>query len=277
MIKHERKNIEKVIRLSVAFISTLHLSMSTALCGHFELDSIDKETHKIRYNSLPAVEESDALLKGSSQFNSFLNEAEEIVTRYELEPAVGLRLIHRHFTLDEGQLMAEEYDSIDNVPSLVTYAHKFEEAEAKGAIPASWMFSGSSQDEILLFEASNDPAVKTGSLKLQNSPEFFDEMGKILTENNLHHLLSVALLKRDSLVAEESHIYMEVNSRHEQKSVVQIWDGTSDSSNTISTSWAFKGPRQQKCWPIMKCIWVPDYPKGAHRYLLVDHTWKQYK
>ena len=67
---------------------------------------------------------------------------------------------------------------------------------------------------------------------------------------------------------------MEVNSGHGHKSVVQLWNDTSDSPYTIRTSWSFKGPRQQKCWPIMKCVWVPDYPEGAHRYLVVDHVEK---
>src|SRR3990167_11429112 len=147
MIKNKYKFIERVIRVSLAFTCVSHLSLSTALCGHFDLDDIDIATHKTHYNALPSVEENDALLKASPPFDSFLKEAEEIVTRYELESAVGLRLIHRHFALGENQVMTEGYETINEVPSLVTYAHKFEEAKEKGAVPASWIFSDSSQQE----------------------------------------------------------------------------------------------------------------------------------
>ena len=67
MIKNKYKFIERVIRVSLAFTCVSHLSMSTALCGHFDLDDIDIATHKTHYNALPSVEENDALLKASPQ------------------------------------------------------------------------------------------------------------------------------------------------------------------------------------------------------------------
>lgn len=271
MIKIQKKNEKRKNKALLAFTFILHLPAVFPLHAQFELEDVNLERYRNYYNSLPSVEDNDAALKASPQFIPFLKNTEEIITRYELEYSVGLRLIHRHFTLSDNQVMSESYELVQGTPSLVTQAHSYEEAEEREAIPASWIFSNVKQEEPLLLEASTDSAVRSGSKQLQKSPEFFDEMSKLLQETQLNNLFSVAILRRDSLVAGEEQSYMEVNSHDTPKSVVQIWNDNNTLGNTIRTSWSFKGPRQQRCWPILKCVWVPDYPEGRHRYLHVGH------
>ncbi|OJW52298.1 MAG: hypothetical protein BGO67_10630 [Alphaproteobacteria bacterium 41-28] len=262
MIKRKSQQIAKARKISLAFTCAVFITISPSLYAQYDFDDINLGSHRAHYNNLPSVEESDTALKASPQFESFLKEAEEVVTRYELESSIGLRLIHRHFTLGENQIMTENYDLVDQIPSLVTQGYSLEEAKEKKAIPASWIISNNSQ-EPLLFETSTDAVVKTGSLQLQKSPDFFDEMGKLLEEHQLNDLLSVAILKRDTLVAKEGQHYMEINSRNESRSIVQIWRDEEKPSNSIQTSWAFKGPKQQRCWQYTWCLQRPD-SQGGH-------------
>jgi hypothetical protein len=91
-------------------LSVLYLIIAAfSAYGQYEIDAIDTDVYSRHYNSLPSVEESDAALKLSPQFSSFLQNAGEIVINHELEPYIGLRLIHRHFTTGLDEIMVEEY------------------------------------------------------------------------------------------------------------------------------------------------------------------------
>ncbi len=231
--------------------------------AYFELQDVVLDKYNVHYNSLPSVEESDALLKMSPRFDAFLNDAKETVTRYELESFIGLRLIHRHFLLGDSQVMAEGYELVSQAPSLVTYAHNIEDAIEVGATPSSWIFS-SNPEEVRLFESSTDYAIKSARSLLEKSPDFMDEMGKVLREHALYTLISVAVLKRDALVASEDQVYFEMNYPNPAKSVVQLWDA-SEAIQSIRTSWSFKGPRQLKCPQRWTC-YRPGGPE-THQYI----------
>ncbi len=232
----------KVFKTQKRFVligCSLHIMMSTTLYAQNDLDDLDVVQHVKHYNSLPSVEESTAKLQESSQFAPFLKEAEEIVKRFQLDQFVGLRLIHRHYTLDQNQVMAEAYKDVNKVPSLVTSAYSLEDAREFNAAPASWIFGSDPQKEVLLFENSSDPAVKSALRSLSKSPEFFDEIGTSIRQHRLQSLLSVAILQRDLLPAKGNQTYLEVNNSLVNKSVVQICEDVSKEQSVIPTSWSF--------------------------------------
>jgi hypothetical protein len=128
----------------------------------------------------------------------------------------------------------------------------------KEALPSSWIFSN---DGINIFETSIDPAVKSGINLLRENPDFIKEMSSILKENNLNNLLSVAVLKRDSLQPKENDMYLEINSDFLNKSVVQVKNKDEIYLDTIRTTWSFGEPRQTGC----HTMWVCGYsPGGGH-------------
>lgn len=236
---------------------TLQLIFSDSLLSHYTLDDIDESSHVKHYNSLSSAEKSDELLGQCGRFSHLLSDAGEIVTRFELNEFVGLRLIHRHFTVEAGQVMSEGYELVKNVPSLVTEAFSVDTARNNGAVPASWIMSAN-PEVVQIFEASNDPAVKAGNAKLQRSPEFFDEMGSLLSLYGLNELLAIALLKRDSLVPSEGQIYREILNNEDCRSIVQVRNPSEDPVKAIRTSWSFEGPQESDCPYSWYCIWQPD-------------------
>lgn len=99
--------------------------------------------------------------------------------------------------------------------------------------------------------------------KLQENPEFFEEMRRLLIEYELFNLFSVAILQRTSLVAHEGQSYMEESYTDPNESIVQVYDDSKISPNSIITTWSFKGPREQKCTPSAYC--EPRY--GGHKVI----------
>ena len=138
----------------------------------FSLDEVDKEKYVQSYNGLPAVEKADKDINTKTQFQPFLKKAEQIVRQYELQHVVGLRLIHNHFVVGNNNLMSEEFQIFNEVPSLVTSEQLFETAHESGALPASWIFSKNTNGETSLFEASKDPFIRSAHSLLKKNPDF---------------------------------------------------------------------------------------------------------
>lgn len=253
--------LNKLSRLVLSLCTFTGLQISAEACS--TLEEVNLNAYAQHYNHLPDVETANQELQSSPYFHSFLKEAEEIVSRYDLESHVGLRLIHQHFPVGKNQVVTEEYQTVQGTPSLVSWAHNIEEAESQFALPASWIFS-TPQEAPIMFEASTDLAVKVGNKMLQNNPEFFSEISKLLDENNLTKQLSVALLKRDSLIAKEEQMYVEAISDDGNRSILQLGAKKDQPENIIRTSWSFRGPKQQGCIVIQCC---QPLPGGGHLYL----------
>jgi hypothetical protein len=230
--------------------------------GNYSLDDIDQEKYQTSYNKLPSVEDSNSLLKErNAQFSQLLKDAEGIVVKYGMETHIGLRLIHSHFPAEKNHVMVEEYQTWEGKPSLVTYAQNLEEAKEKKALPASWIFSGNTQDDVQIFETSTDPAVHAGVRMLQEKPSFMDEMGDLLRTTQFNSLLSVALMKRDSFDLKEEELYLENNSSTLLKSIVQAWNPKENPISAFQTSWNFKGLKGG-CLKLHYCAdWIPGHPK----------------
>lgn len=249
------------ITLAIALFQAYSINTKADL---FSLEDMDTTEYKRHYNSLPEVDDADSRLKSSNLFPSFLKKAEKIVVQYELEPYVGLRLIHHHFLVGSDQVRAEKYQIYKERPSLITSTYEIEEASKKKMIPASWIFPNRNEEEAKIFETSNDSAVHAGSKMIQQNPEFLDEMTKLLEDHELSNLLSVAILKREALLANEKQVYLETDNSEQNQSIVQLWDVSKQSEkNSIRTSWSFKGPREQKCEKVSFC--VKDGPKHRPR------------
>lgn len=257
----------KKIYLTVTLV--LHLSSNLPLyADDFDLTDVNLSEHRKRYNKLPSAKKADALLQASPQFDEFLNKAQTIAKQYEVEASMGLRLIHSHFTLDENQVMAENYELQNEVPSLVTQPYTLEEAQIKGALPASWIFTDNPGEGGVLFEASSDPAIKSTSLKLQQNSGFFQEIGNALREYKLNHLLSIAILEREKLAAKTNELYMENSYNTTKKSVVQLWNTKKQPLESyVRTSWSFQNPQENgcSCNYVWVCSPIGCFLKGSHQ------------
>lgn len=216
----------------------------------------DAEKYRHHYNSLPQVEVANANLNSRENFYDFLNEAEKLVTNYGFEKYVGFRLIHKHFELPQFHVMVEELQDIEGIPSLVSQPIEITIASLKGAVPSGWLFSSTSRN---IFEFSTDSAVQAGLNTVQSAPKFLDDIEKLLNKYQIEDIMSVSLLRKESLVPQEGQHYLETT--FPTASIVQIVND-SESSDGIRTSWTFgKEPRMQRCWAA--CRW--DNSVKQHR------------
>jgi len=242
-----------VIKLNIKLILVLLAVYVMPAFGVFLIDEVDPEFHATHYNSLDPIEKADADLKSEVSFNSFLGKVGEIVTAYKLEDYVGVRLIHRHFSLNPGQVMVENFEKVKDVSSLVTTPHDISLAREKGAVPSAWIFLDS---QLAVFEFSTDPAVKVGLKKVKDSQGFLGDIRKVIKEFDLQDLISIGVIAKQSLIAEGDQIYWERNYYGSNlRSVVQLVNPSfyeEKGKTPYYTAWKFivDGPitRCSMCW-----------------------------
>lgn len=238
--KINKKNLKSKIK-GVLIMFCFSISIPSCFADIFSLDEEDVTEYGRNYNAFPSVEDADDSLKGKAFFGDFLAKAGEIVLSYGFEKHTGLRLIHRHFDLEPSRVMVEEFQDEDG-PSLVTSSLPIAEARLKGAVPSGWVFGSSATT---VFEFSTDEGVRSGLREIQSTPEFLEQMEKAMKDFGFENLMSVSLLRKDSLFATEGQYYQEITLP--SNSVVQIVEGDWRESEGVRTSWSFRGPKTLKC------------------------------
>ncbi len=197
------------------------------------------------YNALPSLAEANLALSSSPYFEELIETVKEILVSCKLEACIGLRLIHKHFSVEKDQVAVEEFQNVEGVPSLVTSPHPWKKAIKKGALPSSWIVSD--EGDVNVFEASLDPAVKTATKLIEKNSQFFDKIKQALQKHNLHRVLSIAILERDSLVANKDQFYIEVKESEDHRNILQLQDRQSQEATTaVSTAWSFKTGKRAK-------------------------------
>ncbi len=229
----------------------------------FQVERFDHKSHAIHYNRLPTVEDADRELKAKQSFNEFLEEARKIVVASGLSEYIGLRLIHNHFDLSEGEVMVEYFGVHNGTPSLITSAFNATVAQEKEAFPSGLIFTDS---KVMVFELSTDPAVKVGFLKMQQNPEFVEQLRRLVENYGLQKLIAIGVIKRDGLLFDAGKRYVEKSfiSFGRGESVVQVTT-PDDPESLIPTSWYFgEDPLRQGCHP-MNCLsyCLRDYSRGG--------------
>jgi hypothetical protein len=194
-----------------------------------------------RYNQLPEVEVNNEIKRANPLAELFIKDIAEAIIKYGLQDYIGLRLIHKHFKIGSNQIMVEEYEEIEGVPSFVTSAKNLEDAIAINSIPASWIFT---EQGPIVFETSTDKEVLDGVALLLKNPEFIEEFKKLINSYQLNEIFALAVLRRKLLSQDmqNNEIYLESNyNKPKSMSVVQLSQGDSlNNARTIQTNWKFK-------------------------------------
>lgn len=224
-------------------------------------ENFDLATHTRSYNNFHELETADTLLQGRKDFSKFLDAADEVITAYELEGEVGFRLIHRHFELPAGCVMLEQFQVYEGEPSLITAPIPVSEAQSKGAVPSGWTFNSSGID---VFEFSTDSGVKAALKKLEARPDFLRTIGAVIKDFDLESLMSISLLRKESLLAGAGQFYQERTLSI--GSVVQIENGEYNEDAGTRTAWTFgKGPRMLACFACRN-LGNGNHPRVTHYY-----------
>jgi hypothetical protein len=220
---------------SVAFSSEV-LVENPALCSaHF---------NPRIYNSFPEVEIASQELDKNGNLQAFLTEARDIAISKGLESHIGVRLIHRHFEVEDDERMVETLViGEEGKMTLVTQPEK-----ETDAVPASWVRTASGWEA---FEYSRDKRVKDMVVSsIVSLQEVALEINALSEKYGLTHLLAVSILAREWTVGLPDDIMFLERSylSPTKQSIVTVESAAEETfASSIITAWEFSKPITHAC------------------------------
>jgi hypothetical protein len=195
-----------------------------------------------RYNDLPKAADSSKNLQQHSDFTEFLEKFYSLVKEYSVELEFGLRLIHRHMQVDEGKVMVEKFQFHQDVPALITSA----DFPTEETYPASWLLENN--NELSVFEFSNDVQVKHVLEKLAENPSIFMKVCELIREYNLENLLAPSIIARDSRKHfEMDYGFVEITDFESNASIVKNKKNQPSNNNSVDTLWTYNAYERKCC------------------------------
>lgn len=171
------------------------------------------------YNNLPELDEADFALEESKK-SDIINELINIIVRNGLESTVGVRLLHKHNILYEGELMIEDCFVGDEF-TLVTKAENSQKLN-KDYVPNSWALRGG---EYVPIEFSARNLLTDIEINPDTHPKFFRELAEVLQSHGVDGVLGPSVLGSDFI---ESHrpkghsILAEVSNYDERSNILMF-------------------------------------------------------
>lgn len=231
--------LKKILLLGAVVLGSYNLSYSAEVLVEPSLSKFCVRT----YNSLSSVEAANAGLLESGNLDSFLAEASSLVSAYDSVDFLGVRLVHKHNSLVEGDIMLEEFTYDEGEPALVTSDKSI---TTEGAIPASWVMTPTG---LRAFEYSIDSAVSSGLQYLAEHPEFMSILASTIQKYALESHLAPAVLRLDAFgnfdsthhLVETSRVVTKSGKEMHENVVKGVPDAVHSTLNIIKTSWGLGG------------------------------------
>lgn len=181
------------------------------------------------YNKLESACDADAAVHANPDFDGFLSSFARLTAEYELQTIVGACLLHRHFSLRDGQAIVERSETWRGQTALISMP----ETRGGGVAPSMWRFGvdGSAPEPL---EFSEDPAVFRGAELVPAA--FCSSFNDLLVRSELHDLIGMTILQRETLPLEPGERYLEETDAGQ--SVVVVCPPGPEEGDAITTVWA---------------------------------------
>ena len=233
----------------LAFLSICSLFMHPL---HANFDEIDTFV-VARYNSLPAAEEADDLLKTNNKFPSFLEEAQSVAENYNFQSFFGFRLLHKHTVLEDDLKLVESTQMTDSGFIFTTRPFNQKERDEDIIVPASWIATESGYQ---VFEYSSDAAMVPYYEQIKrDGSDFLQKIHTLLYKYELQNLISPTIVgTAKQLEAPDGTVLVEETYYEPFQSIISLTDiSTYKEDSLIQTLWSLsERPKEAKC--VNRCV-----------------------
>lgn len=188
------------------------------------------------YNLLHDICEADSMLSKAGRHESICRLL-NIINDHGLQDFVGIRLLHKHNSIDENEIMVENSEINDGELLLIT--RPISNDKNHNIFPNSWQLTGT---EFLPSEFSSGHLLSRVDINPSTKPEFFKQFGDTLELLNVAHILGPAVNCGDFVESKrgsEDVILVELTAINERANVVKYENRKDvDFTSMIETSWS---------------------------------------
>jgi hypothetical protein len=145
------------------------------------------------YNSLPSSVDATLALRDNGNLEVCLEKARKVVDEYDAGvDFLGFRLVHRHNSLRNEEIMVEEHKEEDEKPLIISSTRFVDESSS--AIPVSWILGNGGI--CTAFEYVIDPIAKAGYEYLVDHMSLFKQISEVTYDCGLGSILAPAVVER---------------------------------------------------------------------------------
>jgi hypothetical protein len=229
------------------------------------------DNHQTVYNRLSDVVRSNDIVKSHPEFDNILSEVGRMLIQCRLHEQVGVRLLHRHNLLRDGEFMIEAAGTLSNgTPALITTRREME-SKPLGLIPVIWKSDAAGNVEALEF--CEKTIIQVDESLFLTGRTFFLQFHRLVSSHGLEDYLGLCLLGRDVLQHDkEKSLLVENIDVAKVANIVTLKPRASfDRSNAIETVWDFSQATRQRCYPQVCSFCVERSPGHEHAH----HRWHE--
>jgi len=161
------------------------------------------------WQNLPRPTHQQKLLE--PKLEKTIRDIRAIVLEHKMEKVVGIALLHRHFEMNEDEVLVESF--IDN--RSITSARSLASLD-ETVVPHMWMVKRNKEGDCFLYPlefvvtAGLTPDCRKLNAILFSRTEFLKELIGYLVDNNLEGILGPSLVHRESIRQQQKHVLNEV-------------------------------------------------------------------
>lgn len=189
-----------------------------------------------RYNALGPVEEANRTVRQDDLIVEFMRQAASLFRKHGVESRLGVALLHRHHTCEQGERMTQQAAWVDGERALVTRPITTK-LDLREEIPWLWAVS---DGQFFPMEFTRDPLARALLLSDNIPPEFLQEFAELSASSPIGLFIGLAVVERTLYSPiEYDEIPLEVTDPQARSAIVRIRKFNSV-AKAIETAWTFK-------------------------------------
>lgn len=192
------------------------------------------------YNTMDEVISADKALNKLNK-EGILDELSTIVLRHRLESHFGIRLLHKHNEINDGELMIERPECLVDGRDCLTTMATNAPFSSSDMYPNSWRLVDGAMEAI---EYSVDPLVCGNHISSERVGVFFEEFGAVLHRLQVETLLGPCVIPRQFHSKKPNGaILVEETDEDRRANIVAFSDpSTYNAVRLIDATWVVKSP-----------------------------------
>lgn len=219
------------------------------------------------YNKLPSVYEANESVRRDGRLDRFLDDVGRSFIAADLASSVGVGLLHKHNSVEEGHMMSQSEGRYEEELALIC-AHTNQLQSHCDAI-APILYGFSDDHDLIGFEFSSDRIVKHAHKRLLRQPKFIERFQLVLREHGLQDYLGFSILGREFYVHNKQPglVPVEQSDAQSTANIVRLRNEADlDMTSLIQTSWAFSAEDQSQCIPLCSSVCVMRSPGHSREH-----------
>lgn len=205
-------------------------------------------SYKELYNSLPTVEFANSIVNQQADFRELLENIGKDIVSHNCQDVVGVRLLHKHNSIEDNELMIEVEEVVEGRQALSTVKTSGDVGYFT-YVPNVW--SCTANGDIVPLEYTDISCVSIDEDFFTDNGELFRSVSRRLAGHRLENLLGLTIISKPTFQFDGiTHAAVEYSDiERDANIIIARRRDKLDRSRLIETTWDFSTSTMTSCTP----------------------------